>query len=190
MGWILGGMLAISLAAGALGGTMAQVSQGAMTGCGEAVELALSLAGMLALWGGLMAIGEDSGLTQKVSRALSPVTGFLFPSLQEGNKARQLIAMNMTANLLGLGNAATPLGLAAMKELDRQSGHSGKATREMVTFVVLNTASIQLLPATNALLRMQAGSQAPLEILPAVWLTSGAAITVSLLLVRRGGRKK
>ena len=190
LGWILGGMLAISLGAGWFGGRMDLVSQAAMTGGGEAVELALSLTGMLALWGGLMRIAEHSGLTTIVSRCLEPITRLLFPSLREGERARELISMNMTANLLGLGNAAPPLGLAAMKELSRRAGHPSRATREVVTFVVLNTASIQLLPATNALLRLQAGSEAPLEILPAVWLTSAAAVTVSLLLARGGREKK
>ena len=99
------------------------------------------------------------------------------------------ITMNMAANLLGLGNAATPLGLAAMRELEREAGHPTVATDAMITFVVLNTASLQLIPTTNAYLRLAAGSQNPMEILPAVWMASAGSIAVGVMVARVLGRR-
>ena len=168
---------------------MAQVSAAAMTGCGEAVTLAISLAGTICLWSGVMKIAERSGLTDLLSRAFLPITTRLFPNLPRKGKAMGAITMNMAANLLGLGNAATPLGLAAMRELEREAGHPAVATDAMITFVVLNTASLQLIPTTNAYLRLAAGSQNPMEILPAVWMASAGSIAVGVMVARVLGRR-
>ena len=109
----------------------------------------------MCLWGGLLRVAEKGGLTQMISRLLAPLMRLLFPGLSPTGPACRAILMNMAANFLGLGNAATPFGLKAMEELQKDNPHPDSATRHMVTFVVLNTASIQLLPTTVATLRLQ-----------------------------------
>ena len=129
-----------------------------------------------------MRIAEKGGLTELLSKALSPLMRLLFPKLKPDGPACRAILMNMAANFLGLGNAATPFGLKAMNELEKENPIPGTASNSMVVFVVLNTASIQLIPTTVATLRLQYGSAQPMRILPAVWaasfLTALAAVDV------------
>lgn len=190
MNAVLVGMLIFSVVSAAFGGNMEALSAAALSGCGEAVTLVISLTGMLCLWCGLMKIAQQCRLTEAVARLFRPLTRLLFPELPAGSPALQAICMNLSANLLGLGNAATPLGLAAMRELQKLNRQKDTASNAMVTFVVLNTASLQLIPTTCAVLRQQAGSAAPMEILPAVWLSSVASAAAALTLARllRGGR--
>ena len=191
MNAVLVGMLIFSVVSAAFGGNMEALSAAALSGCGEAVTLVISLTGMLCLWCGLMKIAQQCRLTEAVARLFRPLTRLLFPELPPGSPALQAICMNLSANLLGLGNAATPLGLAAMQELQKLNRQKDTASNAMVTFVVLNTASLQLIPTTCAVLRQQAGSAAPMEILPAVWLSSIASAAVALTLAHllRGGRR-
>lgn len=190
MNAVLVGMLIFSVVSAAFGGNMEALSAAALSGCGEAVTLVISLTGMLCLWCGLMKIAQQCRLTEAVARLFRPLTRLLFPELPADSPALQAICMNLSANLLGLGNAATPLGLAAMQELQKLNRQKDTASNAMVTFVVLNTASLQLIPTTCAVLRQQAGSAAPMEILPAVWLSSVASAAAALTLARllRGGR--
>ncbi len=190
MNAVLVGMLIFSVVSAAFGGNMEALSAAALSGCGEAVTLVISLTGMLCLWCGLMKIAQQCRLTEAVARLFRPLTRLLFPELPAGSPALQAICMNLSANLLGLGNAATPLGLAAMQELQKLNRQKDTASNAMVTFVVLNTASLQLIPTTCAVLRQQAGSATPMEILPAVWLSSVASAAAALTLARllRGGR--
>lgn len=191
MNAVLVGMLIFSVVSAAFGGNMEALSAAALSGCGEAVTLVISLTGMLCLWCGLMKIAQQCRLTEAVARLFRPLTRLLFPELPPGSPALQAICMNLSANLLGLGNAATPLGLAAMRELQKLNRQKDTASNAMVTFVVLNTASLQLIPTTCTVLRQQAGSAAPMEILPAVWLSSVASAAVALTLAHllRGGRR-
>ncbi|MEG2677619.1 MAG: hypothetical protein RR933_05825, partial [Oscillospiraceae bacterium] len=136
-------------------------------------------------------IAHKSGLCEKLSRVLSPVTGFLFRGLKErSKKAIDSISLNITANLLGLGSAATPMALEAMAELDKLNRQSNIASDYMITFVVLNTASIQLLPTTVAAIRRMEGSANPLEIIGCVWLSSIASVIVAIVSAKLLGRKK
>ena len=191
MNAVLVGMLIFSVVSAAFGGNMEALSAAALSGCGEAVTLVISLTGMLCLWCGLMKIAQQCRLTEAVARLFRPLTRLLFPELPAGSPALQAICMNLSANLLGLGNAATPLGLAAMQELQKLNRQKDTASNAMVTFVVLNTASLQLIPTTCAVLRQQAGSAAPMEILPAVRLSSVASAAAALTLARllRGGKR-
>ena len=191
MNAVLVGKLIFSVVSAAFGGNMEALSAAALSGCGEAVTLVISLTGMLCLWCGLMKIAQQCRLTEAVARLFRPLTRLLFPELPAGGPALQVICMNLSANLLGLGNAATPLGLAAMRELQKLNRQKDTASNAMVTFVVLNTASLQLIPTTCAVLRQQAGSAAPMEILPAVWLSSVASAAAALTLARllRGGKR-
>ena len=146
------------------------------------MELLLKLAGILALWSGIMKIAQESGLTALFARLFAPLLRLLFPRLDRDSEAFGLITMNITANLLGLGNTATPLGLRAMRELDALNRHSGTASDEMVIFVVMNTASLQLLPTMLGSLRQSYGSTAPFEILVPVWISSSCALAVALVI--------
>lgn len=182
MNVIFAGIILFSFVFAALTGRMPQLSEAAMGQAGEAVTLVLSLTGMLCLWSGLMRIAQESGLTELLSRLLSPVTKRLFKGLRPNGEAVNAITMNLIANFLGLGNAATPLGIRAMYEMAKEQRADGAATNDMAMFVVVNTASIQLIPTTTAMLRMQAGSAAPLDILPATWIASVGSVAVGIVM--------
>lgn len=183
MNWLWAILMIISVVGGAVTGQMGQVSEGVLSGSKQAVELCISLAGMMALWGGLSTIMEQSGLSNRLAKLMSPAIMLLFPELRLHEKARQAISMNVAANMLGLGNAATPLGLAAMKELQKINPHPSKATNSMITFVVLNSVSVQLLPTTVTALRAQYGAQSPMDIIGAVWFSSVLGAAVGLIAV-------
>lgn len=185
-------MILCGVGAGAALGRMGQVSSALLEQCRNAVELSLSLMGSFCMWGGLMAVAQKAGLTKLLASAFSPILGRLFKELKTDGAAMQAISLNISANLLGLGNAATPLGIAAMKEMQREQRSGDKATDSMALFVVMNTASLQLIPTTTAALRAAAGAKAPMDILPAVWATSAVSLAVGVtaakLLESRRGR--
>ncbi len=184
MTWIFCGMILSGIMIGALSGRMDLVSQAAINEAATAVGLVISLTGTMCLWGGMMKVADEAGLTKALSKAFSPVTGWLFPGLKAGGAAMRAICMNLAANMLGLGNAATPLGIAAMKEMEKEQGFPSAATNDMVIFVVMNTASLQILPTTTAMLRSAAGARTPLDILPAVWLTSILSLLSGILMAK------
>lgn len=167
---------ALSLIFAAAGGRMGELSAVMLAKSGEAVELVISLCGIICFWSGIMRVAERAGLVEKLARLLSPIVGFLFSGVKRGGKAAGLITMNLAANILGLGNASTPLGLAAMKAIAEESGDSSEfsdtATDDMIMLAVLNTSSLQLIPTTAAALRAANGSAKPFEILPCVWIVS------------------
>ena len=180
MKWIFSGLILLSVVIGFARGDASAVSNAAVSACGEAVTLCLTLCGIICLWSGIMRAAQTSGLTELVAKALSPILRLIFHGISPKGEAMQYIILNMTANLLGLGNASTPFGIAAMKALDKEEKSVDRATDNMILFVVLNTASLQLIPTTVAALRLQHGSAAPMEILPAVWAVSviNAVLTV------------
>ncbi|MBO5364635.1 MAG: nucleoside recognition protein [Clostridia bacterium] len=186
---IWGGMILISLAVSLFTGQMEETAAAAVTGAGSAVETCFSLLGILCLWSGLSRIGERAGLIRLMARLLRPILKFLFPKLEANAPAGGSIVMNMVANLLGMGNAATPLGIKAMQDLSRLNRTRTTASNEMCMLVVVNTASIQLLPTTLISLRLSYGSTAPGEIIVPVWIVSICAllvgVTVAKLLERR-----
>ncbi len=184
MSFVFLGMIFLSVVFGFLTGRIGEVSNAALDGGMQAVTLCLKLIGAMCLWSGVMKVAEHSGLTKRLAKALSPLLRLLFKGVRPGSKAAQAISMNMIANFLGLGNAATPLGIAAMRELSKDSPEPGIASNDMVTFVVLNTASIQLIPTTIATLRLAHGSAAPMEIMPAVWLCSLLSVTVGIVMAK------
>lgn len=171
---------AISLFFGIISGNMGAVSAAALEESSHAVELSIKLLGSLCFWSGIMEVAGRSGLVEELCNVLRPLLGLIFPRLKNETRALGAISMNVAANLLGLGNAATPLGISAMKELHKISGYSAAATAEMVCFVVMNTASLQLLPTTVATLRLEAGAENPLDILPAVWFVSAFSLTIGI----------
>lgn len=173
------GMVVVSVLCGLATGRGDQVAAAAVEGAGAAVELCLSIGGMLCLWMGVMEVMRRSGLADGLSRLLSPVLGRLFPNAAGDRETMDCICANVSANLLGLGNAATPLGIQAAQRMSR--GSSARASDEMCMLVVCNTASIQLIPTTVATVRAAAGSQTPFDILPAVWLASSLSVGVGIL---------
>lgn len=192
MSYIWGGMIVFSVLAAFFTGRMDAVAQGALDGADAAIKMAFSLLGIMCLWSGLLEIAKRSGLTEKLAQLLRPFMRLLFPHLPPNSPAVSAMVMNMTANMLGLSNAATPLGLAAMEELDKINPHKGIASDEMCLFVVINTASISLFPTTVIALRRAAGSTDPFSILVPVWLCSLIALIFGILaaklLVARKGR--
>lgn len=171
-------MIFAAIIFGAAFGNMSLVSQAATAGAAQAVTTALTLAGPMCLWCGVGELMRRSGLRDKLARLLSPLLGRIFPKLRDKPDGFSALSANVTANLLGLGNAATPMGISACQAM---GDGSGIPTGEQCRLVVMNTASIQLLPTTVAALRGSLGSQSPLDILPAVLLTSLCSVTVGLL---------
>ena len=173
------GMVALSILCGLAAGRGPEVAAAAAEGASAAVELSLSIAGMLCLWTGVMEVMRQSGLAGQLSRLLAPLLRRLFPQAAGDRRTMDAISANVSANLLGLGNAATPLGLEAARGLARSS--PGTASDGLCMLVVCNTASIQLIPTTVASVRAAQGCQTPFDILPAVWLASALSVGVGIL---------
>lgn len=173
------GMVAISILFSIFGNCTQAVSAAALEGAAAGIRLALSLAGALCLWSGLVRVMEYAGLNRVLARMLSPLLRRLYPQASQDEKAIGSISANVSANLLGLGNAATPLGIEATRRM-RELTDSDEASDEMCRFVVMNTASIQLIPSTVAAARAAAGAASPFDILPAVWVTSLCSVSVGL----------
>ncbi len=184
LNWIWAVIMLLAIISGAVNGRLEQVTNAFLGGGGQAITLSLTLGGAMCVWGGIMRIADKGGLTAFFARIMTPLMRLLFPGLEPTGAACRAILMNMAANFLGLGNAATPLGIKAMNELSRANPNPDTASNHMITFVVLNTASIQLLPTTVATLRLQYGVSEPFNILPAVWLTSLGSAVVAVALSR------
>jgi len=164
------GMTAISLVCALALGNGSLLASAALEGAANAIQLGLNMAGVLCLWMGVMEVMQRAGLAEKLARVLRPVLRRLFPDFGSDQGVMDTIAANVSANLLGLGNAATPLGLEAARRMSRRT--PGVAGDSLCMLVVCNTASIQLIPTTVAAVRMAAGCETPFDILPAVWITS------------------
>ncbi|MBE6948703.1 MAG: spore maturation protein A [Ruminococcaceae bacterium] len=176
MAWIWGALMIISTVFGVISGNAHELGTAALDGAKAAVELCIGIGGVTCLWTGVMEIFEKSGVMAKIARFLKPVISRLFPG-KISDKASKAISANISANLLGLGNAATPLGIAAAREL----ADGDTATDSLCMLVVLNTASIQLIPTTAAALRSAYDAQTPFEIIPAVWFTSILSVTAGVI---------
>lgn len=178
MSWIWTGILILSLLASLILGNGNALAAAVPKGAQAGLELALSLAGSICLWSGVGKLMEKAGLTALLSKCFSPLLGRIFPSYKQDTILAGHLSSNVCANFLGLGNAATPMGIQAAKRLAR-----GRevASDELCRLIVLNTASIQLIPANVAAIRSQLGSVAPFDILPAVWITSIASAGMGLL---------
>lgn len=180
MSYIWTGMIAISLIAAFINGTGSQLAAAVSQGAQAGVTLIISLAGSICLWSGVGKLMEKAGATQVLSRLLKPLLGKLFPSTKQDSVLAGSLSANVCANFLGLGNAATPMGIQAAQRLALHS-QNGVATDELCRLIVLNTASIQLIPATVAAVRSSLGCQSPFDILPAVWVTSLCSAGLGIL---------
>lgn len=187
--WVI--MIFAGIMVGLLTGRIKDVSDALLSSCGQAVNLAIVMLGAMCLWSGLMKVAEKAGIVNVLARLLKGVFKFLFPGIPKGHPANGAIAMSLSADFLGMGNAATPLGIIAMKELSNINGNAPVASNAMVMFGVVNAACIQLIPATILIIRQQAGSIYPSSIIPCVWIASLVStltgILVAKLLERRSG---
>ena len=173
-------LILVSIVCAFVTGRTQELTQSVFRGAQRAVELVFAMAGAMAVWTGVLKAAEAGGLTGAAARMLHPVIRRLVPDCREGGEAEQAICMNLTANLFGMGNAATPMGIAAMRAMERENPVGG-INRSMVRFVVVNTASLQLFPTTLGALRAAEGAANPFDILPAVWLVSAVSLAVALL---------
>lgn len=181
--WVWVGMVCVALIYGAATGQSAAVGAAAAQGVQQAVTFCLTVGGMICLWSGVMEVMRRSGIAAGLSRLLQPVLRRLFPRASRDAQTLDALSMNVSANLLGLGNAATPAGIRAAQRLHALSG-GDKASNELCRLVVLNTASIQLLPTTAAALRSACGAENAFDILPAVWMSSAVSVAAGLLAER------
>lgn len=187
MSCIFTALLCISIICSLISGSGAALASSVLTGAQKGIELTLSLAGSICLWTGVGKLMERAGLTAWLSRLLQPLLVRIFPSCAEKEELRGALSGNICANLLGLGNAATPMGIRAV-QLMKAPERPKDATDDMCRLIVLNTASIQLIPANVAAIRASLGAPSPFMILPAVWITSlcsaGIGIFAAVLLGR------
>ena len=182
MKWVFAILIIISVISAFFTGNADGVSNAILNEGANAIQLLLFMLGGMCVWGGLMRIAEKAGITEKLSILFKPLARVIFKELDLNGKAFKAICMNITANLLGLGNAATPLGMEAMKRLEEEEKTSDKASNNMIVFTVINTASITLIPTTIASLRLKHGAANPLDIIWGVIVTSFISITVALTL--------
>ena len=183
MSWIYTLIIAIAVICSIISTSGKAVSAAVLQGAQAGVDLAITMAGSICLWSGVGKLMEAGGMTALLSRLLRPLLGLLFPSTKQDDLLAGSLSANICANVLGLGNAATPMGIDAAKRMVRRPG---VATDEMCRLIVLNTASIQLIPGNVAAVRASLGAAAPFDILPAVWITSvcsaGLGLTAAWLL--------
>lgn len=179
MSWIWVVMVGASILCGSATGRMEEVAGAALEGANAGVELCLAMVGVMCLWMGVMRVMEKSGMVHGLSRCLYPVLSWLYPQHARDQEVMGAVSANVAANLLGLGNASTPLGMRAAQLMAQGTG--GVASDSLCMLVVCNTASIQLIPATVASLRQAAGSASAFDILPAVWLASAISVTVGIV---------
>jgi len=183
LAWIWTIMIVCSVVFGLLTGNIDAVGKAALDGAGAAVTLCIGICGVTCLWTGVMEVMRRSGISNSLKALFLPVLSLLFPQSQKNKDAMEAVSANVSANLLGLGNAATPLGIKAASEMAKLS-RNGVATDDLCMLVVINTASIQLIPATVAAVRAAAGAAKPFDILPAVWIASISSVIVGILVAK------
>ena len=184
MGWIWTGIAAVSIFSSFLNGSGGALAAAVADGAQAGIDLSIAIAGSLCLWSGVGKLMGHIGITEALSRLLRPLLHWLFPTSRQDSSLAEALSGNICANLLGLGNAATPMGIRAAKGLNR----NGLATDELCRLIVLNTASIQLIPTNVAAVRVSLGCATPFDILPSVWITSfcsaGLGVAAAWLLGR------
>lgn len=163
-----------------ISGNIEQTSNGIFESSASAVQLTLTFFGTICLWNGIIAIAKQTSLMPKLTRILQPLIRFLFPELKNNEQAKEEISMNVVANLLGLGNAATPLGLKAMETMQKENTKKDTLTNSMAIFIVLNTASLQIIPTNVIAIRSSIGSSEPSNIIIQVWVATIVAAIVGI----------
>lgn len=201
MDFLWAGMLICGMIYAAFSGNLEAVTEIILSSAKEAVQLGIGMAGVLAFWTGLMEIAQDCGLVNRLTRTIRPVIRFLFPDIPDGHRAQEYISLNMIANMLGLGGAATPAGLEAMKALEqieeerrngRRAGRKrpkGTASNEMCTFLILNISSLQLIPVNMIAWRSQYGSSNPEAIVGSALLATACSTLTAVIYCKWKMRK-
>lgn len=179
--FIWAALLIVGFVVGAATGNIDAVTNAAIDNAKTGVDLALGLIGVMTLWLGIMKIAEDSGLVEKLAKALRPLMVRLFPDVPPEHPAMGAMIMNIAANMLGLGNAATPLGLKAMQELQKLNDEKDTATNAMVTFLAINTSSVTLIPASTIAILAAAGATNPTEIIGPTLIATTASTVVAII---------
>lgn len=188
MGFVWTGMLLLAVLTAVLQGNTGGLTAAAMEGAQKGIDLCLSLAGAMCLWSAVAKAMEQSGLIGGLGRVMGPLLRRLFPKSAADARTMGYLTANVSANLLGLGNAATPMGMKAVQRMQQRSGGTA-ATEEMCLLIVMNTASVQLLPTTVASVRAGLGAAQPFDILPAVWISSLCSVSVGILAAKLMGRR-
>lgn len=165
-------------------GKTEEITNSLVVSCQEAVSITIDLAGAMAFWGGIMNVAKESRLVDLIVKFLSPILKIIFNGLNKEKEAFKAVSLNIVANLLGLGNAATPLGIKAVREISKEENTHGKISRNMATFIMLNTASIQLIPVTVATLRQKYGAKSPFDITPCILAVSLISVIAGVTLVK------
>ena len=185
LSWVWVIIILLSIIFGSISGKMGAISAASAQGAQTGITVAIGIAGAICLWSGVGNLMDKIGLTDLLSKFFRPLLSFIFPGTKKDPQLRRDLSGNICANILGLGNAATPMGIKAVKRM-RLPDHPGVATDEMCRLIVLNTASIQLIPANVAAVRSGLGCTSPFDILPAVWITSlcsaGLGLTAAFVL--------
>ena len=176
--------LIISFIYAILNGNIEEFNNSIFTSCAQTVDLILKLFGTMCLWNGLMKIVQETSLMKKLTKIISPLMKILFPKMKKEDKEYKEITINIIANLLGIGNAATPLGLKAMQTMQEKNPQKDRITDSMAMFIVLNTASIQLIPSTVIAVRASLGSVNPSQIIVPVWIATIAADVAGIIAIK------
>lgn len=184
--WIF--LIVFSFVISLINGNAAEFSSSVLDSASVTVNLVLKLAGIICLWSGVMNIAEKAGVCRLISKLLKPILRVLFPKNKNDDAAMDSVALNVTANIFGLGNAATPAGLEAVKRMRENSIDKNTASADIMTFVVMNTAALRLIPSTAASLRAAAGAKEPMDIIFCVWISSSLALISAIVAVKISGR--
>ena len=174
----------VSYAYACFSGNLENINNGIFSSCSDAVELTITFFGSITLWCGIMQIAEDSHLSEKLAKLLKPIIRFLFPEVKNDEKINSEISLNMIANILGLGNAATPLGLKAMKSLQEKNYTKDTLSNPMSMLILLNTASLQFIPTTIIAIRVSLESVNPTSIIAPVWFSTLFAALAGIFAVK------
>ncbi len=185
--YIWGFLCLFSVISALICGRIDELNNALFEGVKDAVSLIISLIGTICFWSGIMNIAQKTGITKYISKALSPILKLLFKNANDETK--DAISLNITANLLGISNAATPFGLRAMKSMQKNNLSPLVATDNMVVFVVINTAAFQLIPTTVSALRARYNSAAPMEIITCIWISSLISLVVGVAFAKLLNRK-
>lgn len=171
----------ISFIYGIYSGNIFNINNAIFESTNQTVELCLTMFGTLCLWNGIMKIATETSLIEKLTKFLKPLIGFIFPKIKDDKKISKEISMNMVANILGLGNASTPLGLKAMDSMQKVNNDKSKLSDSMAMFILVNTASLQIIPTTVISIRSSLGSENPTKIIFAVWVATVVAFITAIL---------
>lgn len=186
--WIF--MIVASFVVAIFCGNIEAVTKIMFDSTGNAIEICLGIAGIVCMWSGFMKVAERSGLIVSFSKLLNPITKFLFPEIKKNNEVSGYIGMNIAANMLGLGNVATPIGIKVMEKLEKLNQGKSKISNSMLMFIVLNTASIQLIPTTVIALRANYNSQNPTSIVIPTFLSSFISVVFAITIVKIISKKE